>query len=334
MKPTILELFAGAGGMAIGMEMAGFETRMVNEYDKHACASLRVNRPLWNIIEGDIANVDFTPYRGTDVISGGFPCQAFSYAGQRLGLNDVRGTLFYQFARAIAEVKPKIFIAENVRGLLRHDDGKTLDTIIGIFSSIGYNVQPPKLLNSNDYGVPQKRERVFIVGIRNDLDNTFEWPSANDYKPTLRDALQAGSLYPCDVPESIGQRYSAKKEEVLRMVPAGGNWTSLPIDVQKSYMKKSFHLGGGKTGMARRLHWDKPSLTLTCSPSQNQTERCHPDDTRPLTVREYARIQTFPDVWEFRGGVASQYKQIGNAVPVLLAKALGESIIKRLQNDR
>jgi DNA (cytosine-5)-methyltransferase 1 len=332
MKPTIVELFAGAGGMALGMEMAGLQAVAINEFDKAACKTLRHNRPLWNIIEGDVRNIDFSYYAGTDVISGGFPCQAFSYAGNQLGFNDVRGTLFYEFARAIVEIKPKIFIAENVRGLLNHDGGKTIATIISVFESVGYRVLEPKLLNANHHGVAQKRERLFIVGIRNDLsDVEFNWPVPDNTHPTLRDALKAGGLFHTDVPSSPGQTYSEKKRKILDMVPPGGYWKDLPLDVQKEYMKKSFYLGGGKTGMARRLSWDNPSLTLTCSPSQNQTERCHPDETRPLTIREYARIQSFPDDWGFCGSISAQYRQIGNAVPVQLAKALGKSIIEALQ---
>jgi DNA (cytosine-5)-methyltransferase 1 len=120
------------------------------------------------------------------------------------------------------------------------------------------------------------------------------------------------------------------------LVPAGGCWRHLPDDIQRDYMKKSYFMGGGRTGMARRLAWNEPSLTLTCSPAQNQTERCHPDETRPLTVREYARIQTFPDSWQFMGTMAAKYKQIGNAVPVNLAHAVGCSVLKllsRLESD-
>ena len=124
-------------------------------------------------------------------------------------------------------------------------------------------------------------------------------------------------------------RYESKKK-ILDMVPQGGYWRDLPIKYQKEYMRGSFHLGGGKTGMARRLSWDEPSLTLTCAPAQKQTERCHPDETRPLTVREYARIQTFPDNWEFMGSMSSQYKQIGNAVPVNLGYAVARSLVRLL----
>lgn len=126
--------------------------------------------------------------------------------------------------------------------------------------------------------------------------------------------------------------YPISKKAILELVPMGGDWRDLPLELQKEYMGASFYLGGGKTGMARRLSLDEPSLTLTCSPAQKQTERCHPLETRPLSIREYARIQTFPDDWVFAGSVASQYKQIGNAVPVNLAWAVGRSLV-RLLND-
>ena len=146
----------------------------------------------------------------------------------------------------------------------------------------------------------------------------------------LQDALKKGALYNCDVPASEGVKYPMNKKTVLDLVPPGGYWRDLPDEIQRQYMKKSYFMGGGKTGMARRLSWQEPSLTLTCSPSQNQTERCHPEETRPLTVREYARIQTFPDDWEFIGSTSSKYKQIGNAVPVNLGYAIGKSLINFL----
>lgn len=328
-----IELFAGGGGLAVGLEKAGFREIMLNEWDKDACATLRANRPYWNVIEGDVAQVDFTQYKGqVDFISGGFPCQAFSYAGKKLGFGDTRGTLFHQFARAIREIRPRVFLGENVRGLLTHDDGATLRTIINVLENEGYTIIPPKVLKAVFYMVPQKRERLFIVGIRNDLAITGEWKWPEPYKRilTMRDALKKGILYPCDCPRSEGQRYPERKRQVLAMVPPGGYWRDLPEPVQKEYMKASYYLGGGKTGMARRLSWDEPSLTLTCAPAQKQTERCHPEETRPLTVREYARIQTFPDEWQFCGTISSQYKQIGNAVPVNLAYAMGRALIRLL----
>ena len=331
----LLELFAGAGGLAIGMEQAGFESVLLNEIDAAACKTLRKNRPNWNVVEGDIAKLDFTPYRDQiDILSGGFPCQAFSYAGKKLGFEDTRGTLFFEFARAVKETNPKVFVAENVRGLLAHDEGRTLAAITDIIGELGYELVPLRVLKAVFYKVPQKRERLFLIGIRKDLANKveFRWPSPYHRILTLQDALKAGELYENDVPQSAGQQYPQRKAEIMAQVPAGGYWKDLPDALQREYMQKSYFLGGGKTGMARRLAWDEPSLTLTCAPAQKQTERCHPEETRPLTVREYARIQTFPDDWQFEGSLAAQYKQIGNAVPVNLAYAVGRALV-RLLND-
>ncbi len=334
MKPTSIELFAGAGGLALGMEQAGFSHVLLNEIDKWACQTLRDNRPQWNVLESSISDVDFTSYYGEiDVVTGGFPCQAFSYAGNKGGFADTRGTLFFEFARAVKEIQPKIMVGENVRGLLNHDKGRTLATIKQTIAELGYSLIEPQILHAKYYRVPQKRERLILVAIRNDLTDSisFRFPQPEQREYTLADGLKKGVLYDCDVPQSEGQRYPEHKKAVLDLVPAGGYWRDLPDEVAKSYMKKSYYLGGGKTGMARRLSWSEPSLTLTCSPAQAQTERCHPDETRPLTVREYARIQTFPDDWMFAGSQTQQYKQIGNAVPVNLAKALGESLLSALE---
>ena len=316
---NVLELFAGAGGLALGLEKAGLKTQCLLEIDKDAVATLRQNRPNWNIIHDDISQVSFKEM-SADVVTGGFPCQSFSYAGKKLGLEDTRGTLFYEFARCVQEIQPKLFLAENVRGLISHQKGETLKIIVSILESLGYRVQY-RLLNAVNYDVPQKRERIIIVGVRPDMQ--FLYPASSQKMLVLRDALK-------DVPPSEGITYSKKKAEVLKLVPPGGCWRDLPKNIQKKYMMKSYYGTGGKTGMARRISWDEPSLTLTTSPSQKQTDRCHPDETRPFTVREYARIQTFPDDWEFMGGVTSQYKQIGNAIPVNFAYHLGRAIISAL----
>lgn len=332
---TSVELFAGAGGLALGMHLAGFRHVLLNEMDAMACQTLRRNRPEWNVLEGDVHQIDFTPLRGqVDFLSGGFPCQAFSYAGKKGGLDDARGTLFFELARAVREIQPKVFMGENVKGLLSHDDGKTLEVIRNAIAELGYTLVEPRVLKAIMYQVPQKRERLILVAIRNDIAERiqFRWPDPYKRVMTLRDAFYAGELFPVDVPASDGQAYPEKKRKVMEMVPEGGDWRDLPEEVQKEYMGGSFYLGGGKTGMARRLSLDEPSLTLTCAPAQKQTERCHPFETRPLTVREYARIQTFPDEWRFEGNLTAQYKQIGNAVPVNLSYAIGRSLI-RLFNE-
>lgn len=331
-----IELFAGGGGLALGMEKAGFHHILLNEFNKAACETLRTNRPDWNIIEGDVHDVSFKEYEGkVDFLSGGFPCQAFSYAGTKGGFNDTRGTLFFELARAVDETKPTVFMGENVKGLFSHDNGKTLTVIKNTIKELGYTlVEPEEVLKAIMYQVPQKRERLILIAIKNDFaDKVFyKYPDPYERVCTLRDTFYKGLLYNTDVPESEGQKYPQRKKEIMELVPMGGFWKDLPEDIQKEYMKGSISLGGGKTGIARRLHLDEPSLTLTCAPAMKQTERCHPIESRPLTVREYARIQTFPDEWVFKGNLTEQYKQIGNAVPVNLAYAVGRSII-RLLND-
>jgi DNA (cytosine-5)-methyltransferase 1 len=202
--------------------------------------------------------------------------------------------------------------------------------MISILDELGYDVLPPKLLKAVFYRVPQKRERVLLVGLKRSANLTYEFPKPHKEIYSLKDALKQGTLFNSDVPDSPGQQYPQNKRRIMEYVPPGGYWRDLPLDLQKEYMKKSFDLPGGKTGMARRMSWEEPSLTLTCSPAQKQTERCHPEETRPFTVREYARIQTFPDDWQFAGSLTAQYKQIGNAVPVNLAFHIGESIVQAL----
>lgn len=330
-----IELFAGGGGLALGMSLAGFHHVLLNEFDTAACKTLKTNKPEWNVIEGDVRHIDFTPLKGKiDFLSGGFPCQAFSYAGKGAGFNDTRGTLFFELARAVKEIQPKVFMGENVKGLISHENGRTFETIKNTIAELGYTLVEPRVLRAIMYQVPQKRERLILIAIRNDIAQNveFHWPTPYHEVLTLRDALYKSVIYENDVPVSEGAQYPEKKKRVLAMVPQGGDWRNLPEEVAKDYMGGSWLLGGGKTGMARRLSLDEPSLTLTCSPCQKQTERCHPLETRPLSVREYARIQTFPDNWVFQGSMSDKYKQIGNAVPVNLACAVGRSLI-RLFND-
>lgn len=332
---TSIELFAGGGGLALGMGKAGFRHLLLSEIDADACATLMRNRPEWHVAQGDVHHLDFKKYNGKiDLLTGGFPCQAFSYAGLKGGFSDTRGTLFFELARAVKETNPKVFMCENVKGLVSHDKGKTLKVIRNTIKELGYTLVEPRVLKAVKYMVPQKRERIILIAIRNDVAGkvSFHWPSPYHRLMTLRDAFYKGELYDTDVRQSEGQTYPERKRRVLELVPEGGDWRDLPEDVAKEYMGGSYFLGGGKTGMARRLSMDEPSLTLTCSPAQKQTERCHPIETRPLTVREYARIQTFPDNWIFMGNTASQYKQIGNAVPVNFAWAIGRALV-RLFND-
>jgi len=332
-KFNVIELFSGAGGLALGLDRAGLNCELLNDIDHWSCETLKLNRPSWNVIELDIKELRFDNIKKKiDVVTGGFPCQAFSYAGKKLGFKDTRGTMFYEYARAVNELKPLICVAENVRGLLKHDDGKTIRGMSEVLDEIGYDVLPPKLLKAIFYKVPQKRERLILVGLRKSSKLKFDYPPQHKILYTVKDALKKGELFDCDVPKSDGYTYPDRKKKIMSKVPPGGYWKDLPDNLQREYMKKSYYLGGGKTGMARRMSWDEPCLTLTCNPSQMQTERCHPEEDRPFTVREYARIQTFPDTWEFSGSTNQQYKQIGNAVPVNLGYHIGQSIVKCLNN--
>lgn len=335
-KFKTIELFAGAGGLALGIEKAGFESIGLVEFDRDAAETLKCNRPNWRVIHDDIANIsslDLEEYFGInkgklDLLSGGAPCQAFSYAGKRLGLDDARGTLFYHYAIFLEKLQPKMFLFENVRGLLTHDKGRTYETMLNIFEQEGYTIRESqkRILNAWDYGVPQKRERLITIGIRNDLVDKikFEFPIPYKYKPVLRDVL-------LDCPKSEGTSYSEHKRKIFELVPPGGYWRDIPEDIAKEYMKSCWYMEGGRTGILRRLSLDEPSLTVLTSPSQKQTDRCHPLEPRPFTVRENARCQSFPDDWEFCGSVGQQYKQVGNAVPVNLAYEIGLKIKEGLE---
>lgn len=329
---TSIELFAGAGGLALGLEQAGFNHIGLVEIDKSAVDTLKYNRPKWNVLCEDVEFVaskdlekEFNIKKyDLDLLSGGAPCQSFSYAGKRLGLEDVRGTMFYHYATFLHKLQPKMFLFENVKGLISHDKGRTFKSILNIFNDEGYSIQY-KILNAWDYGVAQKRERLIIVGIRNDLacKYTFNYPIPHDYKPVLKDILK-------NVPQSECAEYSKSKKEVFALVPPGGYWRDIDPTIAKQYMKSCWDMEGGRTGILRRLSYDEPSLTILTTPQMKQTERCHPSEVRPFSVRESARIQSFPDDWQFCGNMVSKYRQIGNAVPCNLAMEVGLNIKKVL----
>ena len=356
-KKLAISLFAGAYGLDLGLEKAGFDFVWVNELEKVFCETIKLNRPEENVVQGDITKINPNEVLGElrlepgeiTLLCGGPPCQSFSTAGKRLSVKDSRGNLIFTFIKWVEAVKPQFFLMENVRGLLsaaiKHrplhersngkpleqdeEQGSALKLILSEMKKIGYTVNY-KLVNAADYGVPQIRERVIFLGSRNGILMDFpetthtKQPSLFDKKPwrTLRDAIG-------DLKESTPKftSYSENRLRWLKIVPPGGNWRSLPKELQEEAMGGAYKSGGGKVGFYRRLSWDKPSPTVTTSPHQKATDMCHPNQDRPLTVREYARIQQFPDGWVFAGSVTEQYKQIGNAVPVGLAKAIGKKIL-------
>jgi len=323
--PTFIEVCAGAGGLGTGFIDGGFTPLLLNEIDSTCCDTLRKNHPGVEVVCSDMQTLKLDTYKGrVDVLMGGVPCQAFSQAGERRGFDDPRGQLILDFNRLVLECMPKILMVENVKGLTTHNSGATLTSVLELFANGGQYAMYHKVLNANDYGVAQKRERIIIVGVRSDISAPFVHPEKQTYKPVLRDVL-------LDVPASPGAAYPDAKRKIFDMVPPGGCWVNLPESVQREYMGASFHSGGGKRGIARRLSMDEACLTLTTSPCQKQTDRCHPLESRPFTVREYARIQSFPDSYVFSGTPAKQYKQIGNAVPVKLAEAVARQLLRFLE---
>lgn len=316
---TFIEVCAGAGGLSSGFIKAGWSPLILNDVDKDCCETLRKNHPGVRVECGGMEDLDLDPFVGrVDLLMGGVPCQSFSQAGQRKGLEDKRGQLVYTFISMVQKIRPRCFLIENVRGLVSHDQGRTLHHILQKLSEFeGYNVAH-KVLNAKDYNVPQKRERLFIVGSKKSIRKQYEFPTASTDVCVLKHVLR-------DVPPSPCASYPDSKKKLFRKIPQGGCWVDLPEDEQRAYLGKSYESGGGKRGILRRLHMEEPCLTLLCTPSQKQTERCHPTEDRPLSVREYARIQTFDDAHEFHGSTASQYRQIGNAVPVNLAIHLANS---------
>lgn len=330
-----IELFAGAGGLALGLEEAGFKHIGLIEIDKSASATLKFNRPHWNVLCEDVEKVaqrdlevefKIKKYE-LDLLSGGAPCQSFSYAGKRLGLNDIRGTMFFHYATFLHKLQPKMFIFENVRGLLTHDKGKTYETILNIFEDEGY-VTVHKIMNAWNYGVPQKRERLITIGIRKDLIHKihYAFPDEYTYKPVMKDVK-----LDTNPPMEECYKYSEYKARIFSLVPAGGYWRDIDPEIAKEYMKTCWNMGGGRTGILRRIGLNEPCLTVLTNPGMKQTDRCHPIEVRPFSYRENARIQTFPDNWLFCGKLSEKYKQVGNAVPVNLAKEIGLSIIHSLE---
>ncbi len=296
-KPyTFIEVCAGAGGLSKGFIDNGFNPLLLNDNNKYCIDTLKLNHHDINIINGSMEDIDLEKYKdiNLDILMGGVPCQSFSQAGLRKGITDDRGKLILHFIKMISILNPKVFIIENVVGLLTHEKGKTLEMVIDEIKKIGKYVIDYKVLNANDYSVPQNRKRLIIVGVNISLNKTFQFPIAHKYKPVLKDVLD-------NCPDSPGTVYKKEKIDIMKLVPQGGCWVDIPDNIAKEYMGNSYNSGGGKRGILKRLDMKKPSLTLLTTPSQKQTERCHPIETRPLQILEYARIQTFPDDYKFAG---------------------------------
>jgi DNA (cytosine-5)-methyltransferase 1 len=356
-----VSVFSGGMGLDLGLEHAGFEILLTADNMPAAVQTARRNRPELPIYDGDAraltAEIVHDMTRLTagelDLLAGGPPCQSFSTAGKRLGLDDQeKGDLVFEFLRLVEELRPRAFLMENVKGLLSasttwrklpyNNNGKIIDSLHGSLfrelcarvEKIGYSLGYREI-NAADYGVPQTRQRIFLIGYRDGASVTFPEPTHAkeaalflDPWRTIRDVL--GDLEDDD---SYCTRFSERKLSYLKMVPAGGNWRSLPEEVQRESMGRAFLAKGGRSGYWRRLSFDSPSPTILTEPQNASTALCHPTEHRPLTVRECARIQTFPDEWIFCGKGSDQYKLVGNAVPVDLAHILGEHVHKALSKS-
>lgn len=362
-KPIALSFFSGAMGLDLGLEKAGFETLLASEIDNACRKTIAKNKPEIALV-GDIREYSPSQIRDivglkdseeVDLVVGGPPCQAFSTAGNRKGFEDDRGNVFLAFVDMIIGLKPRYAVIENVRGLLSaplkhrpHKErgeeypdlsidelpGGALNEILSKLEDSGYAISF-NLYNAANFGTPQKRERVVLICSRdgkrppfleptNSQDGSYGLPKWVTFKQAVRDLSKTEAEY-ISFPE--------KRLKYYRLLKSGQNWRSLPEDLQKEAMGRSYYSGGGKTGFLRRLDWNKPSPTLVTHPAMPATDLAHPEENRPLSIQEYRRIQQFPEHWELQGSLLDRYKQIGNAVPVGLGFAIGRHIIKLINGD-
>jgi DNA (cytosine-5)-methyltransferase 1 len=353
----VLSFFSGAMGLDLGLEDAGLDVLLACEVDKACRKTIAANRPELALL-GDISAYSAEDIRTAaglglqdeiDVIVGGPPCQAFSTAGARRGFKDERGNVFLKYIDLITELRPKYAVIENVRGLLSaplnhrpHSErnsfwtpamdekpGGALLYVIDRLREHGYGVSF-NLYNSANFGVPQVRERVILICHR-EGDKVPHLSPTHAQRgefglhqwATLRDAINGLS-------ECTHTVFPESRLRFYRMLKDGQYWKHLPTELQKEALGNSYFSGGGKTGFLRRLAWDKPSCTLVTSPTMPATDICHPEADRPLSVQEYKRIQQFPDEWQLCGSISDQYRQIGNAVPVGLGRAVGLAIVNHM----
>jgi len=341
-----LDLFSGAGGMSLGAEQAGIKILMAVENDSHACQTFRRNFPHVEMHEADIRNFSppALPSQGS-IVFGGPPCQGFSTSNQKTrNKNNPENWMFSQFFRVVEEAAPEWVVFENVKGLLETERGFFLSLISDKLKALGYSCQF-NTLNAKDFGVPQVRNRLFVVGNRKGKTFTFpqkqalavvtvkdaiwdlphisnganaSWlPYSKKPPSTYADSLRGAML---ESPNNLTTRSASHIIERYRHVPQGGNWENIPEVLMSNYQDRT----RCHTGIYHRLNWEKPSVVLG---NFRKNMLIHPSENRGLSVREAARLQSFPDSFEFMGSIGFQQQQVGNAVPPLLAKAVFSKII-------
>lgn len=358
MSYPVISLFSGAAGLDLGLKGAGLEIMISQDIDPWCAKTMSANNHP--IILGDIRKLiaedpeclfllrptGLLPGEAFAVV-GGPPCQPFSTAGNRLGTNDPRGSLFMEFCKVIQVVRPRFFVMENVKGLLsaavkhrplidrensplapEEQPGSAFNMIMQNFDNLGYRVVYG-VLDACHYGVPQFRERLIIIGSRDDEDIFLPKPTHFQIHQNPIYRWKTLGIAIADLEDDPGPCavFSHERLRYLRMIPAGGNWRNLPPDLIPIAMGGAYESGGGKVGFYRRLDYEQPCPTLVTSPVQKATMLCHPTKDRPLSVREYARIQQFHDDWKIEGKITDCYRQIGNAVPLGLGHAIGQVLI-------
>lgn len=345
-KVIALSFFSGALGLDCGMEQAGINALLYCENDRKCRMTINATRPDAALI-GDITKYsaeEILKYAGldtgqkVDVIFGGPPCQAFSTAGARRAFSDSRGNVFLHYLKIVSDIKPTYVVIENVRGLLSTPypiteggdpvKGGALNIVLDKLKEAGYSVSF-NLYNAANFGAPQIRERVVLIGKLGDAKVPYLTPTHSEKGDfdlpswkTFGDAvsgLNEGEMHYSSFPE--------KRLKYFRMLKEGQYWKDLPKDIQPEAMGKSYALSGGKTGFYRRISFSRPCPTLVTSPTMPATDLCHPTSDRPLSIEEYKRVQGFPDDWKICGNITDVYKQIGNAVPIALGRAIGTAIV-------
>lgn len=350
-----ISLFSGGMGLDLGLNEAGFNLLTCNEIDKSSVQTIKLNLPQLPILDCSIEQISGSLLRSISslgekelhLVAGGPPCQSFSVYGNRSGVHDGRGKLLFEYLRIVKELRPKTFLMENVRGLhsmplippkfskvvagtepWMTEKGSLLREVFKSFERIGYRVDG-FLVNSVNYGAPQIRERLILIGNRFNLRAKFPEPTHSNRPQdrllpfkTLRDVI--GNQF-ADPDKSL-MNFSPRKLRYLAMVPPGGNWRSLPVHVQKESMGKSWYLKGGRSATWRKLSWDFPAPTVVTMPNHAATSMCHPDKLQALTLGECAAIQEFPSSWKLVGTTQEKYRQVGNAVPVRLGMVAGKCI--------
>jgi DNA (cytosine-5)-methyltransferase 1 len=342
-------------GLDLGLEQEGFVSVVANDNDSAAVETIRLNRPELPVLDRPVEQLsaeDFEeaagmPLRGIPLVAGGPPCQAFAIFGRRRGLSDTRGQLIFEFIRMVDELRPMTFAMENVRGLHSmtlavkghgsqsgprvpgaHAHGSLLRRIFQEFHSIGYRVDC-FVVNAVNYGAPQLRERVVLIGNKYDVENGFPEPRfSNRPEDSLPPFTTLGEVIGdgFEDPDADCMDFSERKLRYLALVPPGGNWRSLPVEIQREAMGKQYYLKGGRSSTWRKLSFDFPCPTIQTMPNHAATSMCHPTELRALTVGECATVQEFPAGWRFVGNATEKMRQIGNAVPVRLGRVTAEAI--------